>query len=832
MKKETLRASWQLRAVGSSEWFDTKVPGSVLETLLVNHKVKDPYVGTNEYEVRDEFRKDYEYRCAFHVEESYLQEQKVDMVFYCLDTIAAIKINGKAVGEAYNMHRVWRFSVKDLIHAGENIMEIYFRSPIEFVESYVPEPGREITMVNTGTMYGSQYIRKAHSMFGWDWGAQLPDIGILRPVELEAYSHGRILDAEILQKHEENKVTVTVNTTYEILQAAESFSDKENDAFLVEVTLVSPSGEKMNVIADKEEKAEFVVEDPKLWWPAGYGEQSLYEVLVTLKKDGSIIDKKSYHIGLRTITVSEEKDQWGTEFAFMINGIKIFAKGANYIPEDCVYPWITEERLDKLTDDALFANFNCLRIWGGGYYPSDAFYDLCDRKGLLIWQDCMFACNIYDLTPGFIENIEEEIRDNVTRLRHHASLALWAGNNEMETAWLNWNETKFHPMSLKRDYLVQFEYIIPKVLKECDKERFYMPSSPYSGGSFDDPDDENRGDCHYWQVWHGQKPFSDYLNHYFRFCSEFGFQSFPSMKTIRTFASGEDLNIFSEVMESHQKNPSANGKILYYLSENFRYPKNLDSLVYISQVMQGMAMKTGIDHWRRNRGRCMGSIYWQFNDDWPVASWSSVDYYGRYKALHYMAKRFYASLAGSIRKENTSMEAWAENETLQAAVCKVEMRLKKLDFTVLDEVITEVEVPALSAVKLTEKDYAELICGCEKEVFLECRFTFIQNGVETITTESEIFVPFKHLKLEVPELYAKITEGEKEYQICVSSNTYTPFLNIDFKNCDCVLSDNFFSITGPETLVVKAPKEKISIPSDFEGKFETDLVLESIRTTY
>lgn len=832
MKKEILRASWQLRAAGSSEWLDTKVPGSVLETLLANKKVKDPYVGTNEYEVRDEFRKDYEYRCAFHVEEAYLQEEKVDLVFYCLDTIATIKINGKAAGEAYNMHRVWRFPVKDLIHAGENIMEIYFRSPIEFVEAYVPEPGREITMVNTGTMYGSQYIRKAHSMFGWDWGAQLPDIGILRPVELEAYSCGRILEAEILQKHEENKVTVTVNTTYEILpETAEIYSAKE-DVLLVEVTLVSPTGEKTAVIADADDKAEFVVENPKLWWPAGYGEQPLYAVFVALKKDGTTIDEKSYHIGLRTITVSEEKDQWGTEFAFMINGVKIFAKGANYIPEDCVYPWITEERLDRLTDDALFANFNCLRIWGGGYYPSDAFYDLCDRKGLLIWQDCMFACNIYDLTPEFIENIEEEIRDNVTRLRHHASLALWAGNNEMETAWLNWNETKFHPMSLKRDYLIQFEYIIPKVLKECDKERFYMPSSPYSGGSFDDPEDENRGDCHYWQVWHGQKPFSDYLNHYFRFCSEFGFQSFPSMKTIRTYASGEDLNIFSEVMESHQKNPSANGKILYYLSENFRYPKNLDSLVYISQVMQGMAMKTGIDHWRRNRGRCMGSIYWQFNDDWPVASWSSVDYYGRYKALHYMAKRFYAPLAGSIRKENASMEAWAENETLQAATCKVEMKLKKLDFTVLDEVVTELEIPALSAVKLSGKDYTELISGCEKEVFLECKFTFIQNGVETVTSESEIFVPFKHLKLEIPELHAEIKECEKEYQICVSSNTYTPFLNIDFENCDCILSDNFFSITGPETLVVKAPKEKITLPSGFKGKLEEDLVLESIRTTY
>lgn len=824
MKKETLRAVWKLKEVSSSEWYDTKVPGSILETLLAYNKVKDPYKGTNEYEVRDEFRKDYEYHCTFQVNDSYLQEEKLDMVFYCLDTIAYIKINGKQVGEAYNMHRVWRFPVKDLVHAGENKMEIYFQSPIKFVESYVPEAGREITYTNIGTMYGSQYIRKAHSMFGWDWGAQLPDIGILRSIELEAYSYGRILEAEILQNHEENKVTIIVTVNYEHVNKSENL--------YIEVTLVSPAGEKISVVADADDTVEFVVENPQFWWPVGYGEQPLYEVVTVLKKEEQEIDVKSYNIGLRTVTVSEDKDEWGVEFAFMINGIKIFAKGANYIPEDCVYPWITEERLERLTDDALFANFNCLRIWGGGYYPSDKFYDICDRKGLLIWQDCMFACNIYDLSPNFIANIEEEIRQNVTRLRHHASLVLWAGNNEMETAWVNWNDVKTHALSLKRDYLIQFEYIIPKVLRECDKERFYMPSSPYSGGSFNDPDDENRGDCHYWQVWHGQKPFSDYLNHYFRFCSEFGFQSFPSMKTIRYYAEEEELNIFSEVMECHQKNPTANGKILYYLSENFRYPKSFGDLVYISQIMQGMAMKTGIDHWRRNRGRCMGSIYWQFNDNWPVASWSSVDYFGRYKALHYMAKRFYAPLAGSIRKEETKMEAWAENETLKDSTCKVEMTLKKMNFEVIDSVIGEMEVPALSSVKLVAKDYAELINNRKKEVFLECKYTFVQDGVKKVSYESEIFVPFKYLKLELPEIQVEVKEAEEEYQIHIVTNTFTPFLNIDFKNCDGVLSDNFFSITGPEAVAVKVPKEKIKIPEGFGGSLREDLVLETIRMTY
>lgn len=363
------------------------------------------------------------------VTEDYLAEDNLDMVFQCLDTLATVKINGRYVGKADNMHRAWRFDVKDFVHTGENIMEIDFKSPITYVESYVPEKGREITFSNVGTMYGSQYIRKAHSMFGWDWGAQLPDIGILRPIELEAYSSVRLLDVEILQKHENGTVDVLVNVPVEKLDSSANFQ--------IGVSLTAPDGSVSEKATDHAGDVIFHVATPQLWWPTGYGEQPLYEVKVYLRNGDKEIDFKTYKIGLRTIEVSQEKDQWGNEFAFKINGIKIFVKGANYIPEDCVYPWINKERLERLTDDALFANFNCLRIWGGGYYPSEEFFDICDRKGILIWQDLMYACNIYDLTPEFIENIREEARYNVTRLRHHASLAMWCGNNEMETAWVN-----------------------------------------------------------------------------------------------------------------------------------------------------------------------------------------------------------------------------------------------------------------------------------------------------------------------------------------------------------------------------------------------------------
>ncbi len=381
------------------------------------------------------------------------------------------------------------------------------------------------------------------------------------------------------------------------------------------------------------------IHNPKLWWPNGYGDQPLYKVQVELlDEDGTVLETITKRIGLRTLTISQEKDLWGKEFAFCVNGVKIFAMGGNYIPEDCIYSRITPEVQKYLLESCKRANFNCVRVWGGGYYPSDHFYDLCDEMGLIVWQDLMFACNVYDLTEEFEDNITKEITENVKRLRHHASLGLWCGNNEMESAWDHWPEVQSESKYLRADYIKMFEYVIPKAVRAADSETFFWQSSPSSGGCFDDPDDENRGDCHYWDVWHGQKPFTDYQKHYFRFCSEFGFQSFPCLKTVESFTEEKDRNIFSRVMENHQKNPAANGKILYYLSENFRYPENFRKLLYVSQILQGMAMKYGVDHWRRHRGRCMGTLYWQINDNWPVASWASIDYFGRWKALHYMAK--------------------------------------------------------------------------------------------------------------------------------------------------------------------------------------------------
>ncbi len=386
----------------------------------------------------------------------------------------------------------------------------------------------------------------------------------------------------------------------------------------------------------------------------------LYTVRAELLNGTRVLDSWEKRIGLRTMEIKRQKDSWGESFEMCVNGVSIFAMGADYIPEDNLLPRVTAERTRRLLEDCKLANYNAIRVWGGGYYPDDWFYDACDELGLVVWQDFMFACAIYELTEEFEENIRREVIDNVRRLRHHASLGLWCGNNEME--WQVDDDVYFATHKQKADYIRMYEYLIPKTLREHDPVTFYWPASPSSGGGFDEPNDPNRGDVHYWDVWHGDKPFTEYRKFFFRNASEFGFQSFPCLKTVESFTKPSDRNIFSYVMEKHQRNKSANGKIMNYMAQTFLYPTDFDTLLYASQLLQAEAVRYGVEHWRRNRGRCMGAIYWQVNDCWPVASWSSIDYYGRWKALHYMARRFYAPVLLSCEEEGTLTQTTCVND--------------------------------------------------------------------------------------------------------------------------------------------------------------------------
>lgn len=826
MQTCTLNGTWQLSAGHRSlESVDMQIPGTVLSGLLAAGKIKDPFYRTNEDATRALFWKDYVFTRTFDVDEELLAQQHIVLVCEGLDTLAEISINGTFLAKTDNMHRTWKFQAKKLLHPGKNEIQIVFRSVLRFIEDYPYEAHKKINYIPCGSMKGNQLLRKAHSMFGWDWGPQTIDAGIFRDIYLQGYSHARIEDIRIHQQHAKN---VSVQTS---ITLSESVPGQKLCVELSEDGADKPLQTKLcKTNADGVAAVDFVIENPKLWWPNDYGDQPLYIVRTTLlDEDGTSLESITRRIGLRTLTISQEKDEWGNEFAFCVNGVKIFTRGGNYIPDDCLYTRITEKKLDYILESCRRAHFNCVRVWGGGYYPSDAFYDLCDEKGLIVWQDLMYACNVYDVTNAFAENCRQETYDNVRRLRHHASLGLWCGNNEIESAWDHWGDFQKETPYLRADYIRLFEEVLPKAVQEADGETFYWHSSPSSGGCFDNPDDANRGDTHYWDVWHGQKPFTDYRKYFFRFCSEFGFQSFPCAKTVNSFTLEDDRNIFSRVMESHQKNDAANGKMLYYLSENLRYPKDLTHLLYASQVLQGMAIKYGVDHWRRNRGRCMGTLYWQINDDWPAPSWSSIDYFGRWKALHYMAQKFYAPHAVSMTLEDHRCHVYFSNESFETTEYSLTLSIRDLSGNVLETYETKGNSPAFSAIETAVVD----ICSWEDQkddVFLEA---VIHTKDQKVLKDVETLVPYKYLNLKNPVISTEAKETNDAFILHISSDCFAPFVALDFDDADVIFSDNFFHLTDKTVQDIIVKKEDI-LQGHFENAedFRKRLQILSLGTSY
>lgn len=802
IEKLDLNGCWNFYETGEEEKYPVTVPGSVISGMLENSLMEDPFYGTNEYPTREMLRKDFTFERQFEFDGDI--KKNWELVMEGIDTIADVYLNDVVIAHPDNMHRTFIVNVNKYLKSGVNTIRIAFTSPLKYIESVKPQKGKEIHYASVGAIQGNQYIRKSHSMFGWDWGPQLPDMGIFRSIYLRCYEEEVLDYIHIKQEHgKENKVYITVSGLLRNPKGKESYVGfgHDNKKYRLKVTVLSPDGDEL--VKDVDGSGAIEIENARLWWPNRLGEQPLYTVKATLvpaKENETEMNTITERIGLRTFEVSQEADVYGREFAFKINGSKIFAKGADYIPDDCVYSRITKEKLKYLIDSCVDAGFNCIRVWGGGFYPSDEFYDLCDEAGLIVWQDFMFACNIYELNKKFEVNITAEATDNVRRLRNHAALGLWCGNNECESAWEHWGDFKSHSKALKNDYLRMFAVIIPKVVEKEDGQRFYWPSSPSSFGTINDPDSDDVGDRHYWEVWHGMKPFNDYENHYFRFCSEFGFQSFPEMATVKKFAGEGDLNIFSEVMESHQKNGTANAKILHYISENFLYPNTFEHLIYVSQVLQGMAIKHGVEHWRRNRGRCMGALYWQLNDNWPVASWASIDYYGRWKALHYMAKRFYADVLGSVQRTGCVFTPYISNETFKGVESEVKVYVKTMDNEVVFASGQTIKAKALSSVAGEKVDITSAVAHRESSCYVEIIFN---NSDGTVTRQVEPVLEYKHTKL--PKTKVDITvekTGIDTVEATVTASGFSAFTAL-MSDTHIVWDDNYFFITDTEPVKVK-----------------------------
>ncbi|CAG1012196.1 partial beta-mannosidase, partial [Anaerolineales bacterium] len=704
-------------------------------------------------------------------------------------------------GHTDNMFRRYQWEVKSLLNAqGVNDLTITFSSPVKFAaeqQAIRPLPGVPQAIP------GGPHLRKAPCQFGWDWGPQLPPIGVWKDIRLEGYSRARLEEVHLRQDHVGGQVTVKSRIVIERWS---------NASLAAVVRITAPDGEVIEKKVGIPDRGEVIVEvpisSPELWWPNGYGGQPLYQVdvsLVSADSSGTApLDLRSYQLGLRTIELSQQEDQWGRSFVFVVNNVPIFAKGSNWIPADSFPTQITDVHLESLIRSAVETHQNMLRVWGGGFYEDERFYDLCDRYGILVWQEFIFSCSVYPLdSPEFLENVNREVVENIRRLRHRASLALWCGNNEMEWGWVEWNWKRPDLEELKTAYDRFFHHTLPEWCQTEDPDHSYWPSSPSSNTPFVDPNGQRQGDAHYWDVWHGRKPFTSYRDQYPRFMSEFGFQALPPLATIRTYADEFEWNMTSYIMEQHQKNASGNSLMVGQMLDTFRLPRDFNSLVYLSMVLQAEGIRYGVEHWRRHPDRVAGTLYWQLNDCWPVASWSSLDYFGRWKALHYAARRFYSPLMLSIEDKPPKQGVYITNDLLDPWEGKVHWSLE----TFAGDVLTSGQVPVMAAPQaathVCELDFSDRISddNIRSLVFV----AELYQGERLVTRQTSGFAPIKHLSLVDPEMTAKLRSEKGQLIVELTSKSLALLVELSLEGANVVFSDNYFNLPAGRTAVISCP---------------------------
>ncbi len=617
---------WRVRDCSGSAWLPAVVPGCVHDDLRRAKRIPDPFWGTNEADVQWIEERDWEYAASFNADASLLREEVVDLVADGLDTVATVRLNGRVVARTENMFIGHRWNVRGLLRRGRNTLSIRFGSATRYIRTHRTwHHPREFS----DPIGRCSVLRKQQCQFGWDWGPRFVTAGIWRDIRLEGWSANRLAGVAVTQTHA-RAGRVTLALAHE-LERPDPGSSCLWRLSLGASVVASGSGPKI------------AVPNPRLWWPRGQGAQPLYTLDVeVVGSGGATIGRWSRRIGLRTIALAKRRDRWGESFQFEVNGRPVFAKGANWIPANCFVARLGRADYARDLEAAAAAHMNMIRVWGGGIYEDEAFYDLCDELGLMVWQDFMFACTLYPADPAFVASSRIEAEQQIRRLRHRACLALWCGNNEV---WGNNVHELMDPekTELRADYERLFHRALPPVVAAHGGATPYWPSSPWRGDvAADHAAGEARGDTHYWDVWHARNPVKDYEKWCFRFVSEFGMQSYSSAATQATFCPAQDGNVFGRTMENHQKNKLGNQIILDYVSRRYRFPRDQEALVYLSQLNQAHCMQTGVGHYRRLMPRCMGALYWQLNDCWPVASWSSIEFTGRWKALHHVARRFFA----------------------------------------------------------------------------------------------------------------------------------------------------------------------------------------------
>ncbi len=802
-----LAGQWTLSQADGSLTVPAAVPGSVFSDLLAAGKLPDPYWRDNEGDMQWVGREDWVFQRTFDVPAELLAHDRILLRCDGLDTLATIRINGKFIATTDNMHRAYEFDVAGVLKRGTNEIVIRFDSAVKFCDRKDAQRklircGEEITSASFG------YLRKCACNFGWDWGPMLTTAGIWRPIQLVAFNDARLTDLYIRQAHSRKKVTLSVAATIDAAGRG-----TRSAAFIVRHKGRKIADAIAPVRAGKA-KAEITIHTPRLWWPAGMGDQPLYDVEVELlDADGALLDTDSRRIGLRTLEVVQKKDKWGTSFQFEANGVPFFAKGANWIPAEAVWHDVTEADYQRLLEDALAVNMNFIRVWGGGIYEEEIFYYLCDEMGLCVWQDFAFACAAYPaFDEAFNANVKVEIEQNMRRLRHHPSIAIWCGNNEVEGTVVDdeWSDTT---MSWADNKLL-FDRVIGKVARAVDPDRLYWPSSPHTpGGNRREVNDPTRGNAHLWQVWHGKEGFDWYHTSGHRFVSEFGFQSFPEPRTVKAYTASGDQNITHPIMEHHQRSPIGNSKIMNTMLEWFRMPRDFDATLWLSQIQQAMAIKTAVEHWRRSMPRTMGAIYWQLNDCWPVASWSSIDYFGRWKALHYEAARFFAPemLSGKLDAKTGIVDVFVVSDALKAQAGTFRWRLTTVDGQEIVAMSERIKLPVNASKRIERIDLSEMI-----ELFgADNLMLWMDLTVRGRRVSSDLILCAKPKQLELldPRITAKVKRlAEGVFEVILKAKRPALWTWVELKGVEGIFSDNFIHLpAGEERTILISPDKPLTV---------------------
>jgi beta-mannosidase len=829
-----LSNGWTFREAGTGAWLPATVPGTVHTDLLANGKIQDPFYRTNERDQQWIDKKDWEYQTILDLDAASLDHDHVELVFEGLDTYAEVYVNDALVLKADNMFRTWTADIKAQAHPGANALRVVFRSPIEIGLKALAALGYNPPATNDQSENGglgdkkvSVFTRKAGYHYGWDWGPRFVTSGVWRPVRLRAWNRARIVDLHIVQESvsaDEAKLTAVFDIQADAAGPA-TIALHGADGALAHADIRLVPGLNTATLG-------FTVAKPKLWWTNGLGDAYLYHFTGELNLSG-VKDLTQIRVGLRTLKIVQKPDDAGVSFYVELNGVPVFMKGANYIPNDSFLPRVTTAVYERVVGSAVDTHMNMIRVWGGGVYEDERLYDLCDENGILVWQDFMFACAMYPNDPALLDNIRAEAEENVRRLRKHPCLAIWVGNNEIDSAWENdvpnggwgWkqNYTQAQRDEMWAAYQAIFHDILPKTVARLDPQRLYWPSSPLAAWDGHDVRHadvnapKQSGDIHYWDVWWGQKPFAEYRTHIGRFMSEYGFQSFPEFRTVEAYAAPGDYDIFSEVMKAHQRSSIGNGTIKNYMQRDYIVPRDFKQFLYVGQVLQAEGIKVAMEAHRAWRDYCMGSLFWQINDCWPVASWSSIDYFGRWKAQQYFARKSFAPLLVSAWLDGDRISVHVVNDRLAEVPAVLELRVRDFHGKVLKRTHEAMVLKGNAAVMAWGGGVGDLIAGAAPErVLVQARLI---SGSDVVAEDRLYLKPVKDLVLPRPRIGVKAKAlGGGEFAVGLTADALAKNLYLAFDDVDASFSDNFFDLLpGDPVLIRVKPARAMTVQSVESG---------------